>query len=188
MRGIVLAVALICWALPAAAQSLEERWTLCLACHGERGQSEAADVPSLGAQPLFYLTIQLVMFRDRLRVVDVMNEVMKGLSDNDVRSLADFIAKLPAPQPQPQPADPARMARAQALLQQHRCNICHRPDFVGQENVPRLAAQREDYLVKTLREYKANTRRGYDASMSDVMHPITDQDILDMAHYLARVK
>jgi cytochrome c553 len=188
MRGIVLAAALMCWALPAPAQSLEERQMLCLACHGERGQSETPDVPSLGAQPVFYLTIQLVMFRERLRDVEVMNEVMKGLSDNDLRSLADFMGKLPAPQPTAQPADPARMARAQTLLQQHRCNICHRPDFAGQENVPRLAAQREDYLVKTLREYKANTRRGYDASMSDVMHPITDQDILDMSHYLARAR
>jgi cytochrome c553 len=188
MRSIFLAAALMCWAPAAAAQSLEERQTLCLACHGERGQSETPDVPSLGAQPIFYLTIQLVMFRDRLRVVEVMNEVMKGLSDNDLRSLADFIAKLPVPQPDARPADPVRMGRAQVLLQQHRCNICHGPNFAGQENVPRLAAQREDYLIKTLREYKDNTRRGYDASMSDIMHPITDQDILDMAHFLARVK
>ena len=188
MRGIVFAAALMCWALPAAAQSLEERQMLCLACHGERGQSETPDVPSLGAQPVFYLTIQLVMFRERLRAVELMNEVMKGLSDNDLRSLADFIAKLPPPQPDAQPADPVRMERAQVLVQQHRCNVCHGASFAGQENVPRLAAQREDYLVKTLREYKDNTRRGYDASMADVMHPISDQDILDMAHFLARVK
>ena len=188
MRGIVFAAALMCWALPAAAQLLEERRGLCLACHGEKGQSDTPEVPSLGAQPVFFLTIQLVMFRERLRVVELMNEVMKGLSDNDLRSLADLISKLPAPQPDPRPADPVRIERAQALVLQHRCNFCHGPNFAGQENVPRLAAQREDYLVKTLREYKSNTRRGYDASMSDVMHPITDQDILDMAHFLARVK
>ena len=78
MRSIVFAAALICWALPAAGQSLEERRVLCLACHGERGQSETPEVPSLGAQPVFYLTVQLVMFRERLRVVDLMNEAMRG--------------------------------------------------------------------------------------------------------------
>jgi len=42
--------------------------------------------------------------------------------------------------------------------------------------------------VKALREYKSNTRRGYDASMADVMYPITDADILDLAHFLAQLK
>jgi hypothetical protein len=31
------------------------------------------------------------------------------------------------------------------------------------DNVPRLAGQREDYLLKSLRAYKENSRRGYDA-------------------------
>jgi cytochrome c553 len=71
---------------------------------------------------------------------------------------------------------------------QHRCNFCHNEEFSGEKNVPRLAGQREDYLVKALREYKSNTRRGYDASMADVMYPVTDADILDLAHFLARVR
>jgi len=54
--------------------------------------------------------------------------------------------------------------------------------------VPRIAAQREDYLVKTMREYKANTRRGYDATMAEVTVPLTDQDILDLAYAIARHK
>src|SRR5690349_6232572 len=33
----------------AVAQSFEERLSVCLACHGEKGQSENAEVPSLGA-------------------------------------------------------------------------------------------------------------------------------------------
>jgi cytochrome c553 len=37
-----------------------------------------------------------------------------------------------------------------------------------------------------LREYKSNTRPGYDASMADVVAPITEQDILDLAYFAAR--
>jgi len=31
-------------------------------------------------------------------------------------------------------------------------------------------------------------RRGYDASMADVVAPISDDQILDLAYYIARVK
>ena len=43
--------------------------------------------------------------------------------------------------------------------------------------MPRIANQREDYLLKSLRGYKDNSRRGYDASMSDVIEPITDEQM-----------
>jgi cytochrome c553 len=52
--------------------------------------------------------------------------------------------------------------------------------------VPRLAGQREDYLLKTLRDYKSNARRGYDATMDDVLYTLTDEDFRDLAHFLSR--
>ena len=168
--------------------TLEERLAPCLACHGERGQSATPEVPSLGAQPAFYVTIQLYMFRERMRIVEPMNAVTRGLSDDDVRGLAESISKLPPPRPADEPPDAARLERARALIQQHRCNFCHQQDFSGAQNVPRLAGQREDYLAKALREYKSNARRGYDASMADVMYPLTDADILDLAHFLAHLQ
>ena len=145
-------------------------------------------MPSLGAQPAFYVTIQLYMFRERMRVVEPMNAMTKGLGDDDLRSMADVISKLLPPLPASELPDPARLERARALIQQHRCNFCHNQDFSGEKNVPRLAGQREDYLVKTLREYKSNARRAYDASMADVMYPVTDADILDLAHFLAHLR
>ncbi|MGZ8533100.1 MAG: c-type cytochrome, partial [Candidatus Binatia bacterium] len=68
------------------------------------------------------------------------------------------------------------------------CNFCHKQDFSGEENAPRLAGQREDYLLKALREYKNNSRRAYDPSMADALHPLTDADFQDLAHYLSRLK
>jgi cytochrome c553 len=188
MRSLAVAVLVSLAALPVAAATLEERLAPCLACHGEHGRSASAAVPSLGAQPAFYVTIQLYMFRERMRIVEPMNEMTKGLSDDEVRSMAELISKLPPPLPAAEPPDPARLDRARALIQQHRCNFCHNPDFSGAQNIPRLAGQREDYLVKALREYKSNARRGYDASMADVMYPVTDADILDLAHFLAHLR
>src|SRR4029450_869051 len=165
------------WTSCASADSLQERLVPCLACHGERGQSAAPEAPSLGAQPAPYLLIQLFLFREKLRRHEIMNEAVKGFADDDLRRFADALAKLPPPAPENEATDPARMARGQALVQQYRCNVCHAPDLAGRDAVPRIAGQREDFLVKTLREYKTNQRPGYDASMGDVMQPIPDADI-----------
>jgi cytochrome c553 len=185
--GVALGYALV---TPAAAQTpnVKERLPVCLACHGANGQSQVAGVPSLGAQQAFYVTVQLLMFRERMRVVAPMNDMAKGLSDDDLRSFADVISKLPPPTPAAGPADEARVARARAAVEQNHCNVCHTPSFAGQDNVPRIAGQREDYLVKALRGYKDNSRRGYDDAMANVIAPITDAQILDLAYFIARVK
>jgi cytochrome c553 len=175
-------------ALRAHAAPLDARIAVCLACHGEKGQSALPEVPSLGAQPAAYLLIQLFLFREKLRVVDVMNAATQGLSNDDLREMSAAIAKLPPPQPAAGPADTARLDQARALSEQHRCNFCHRRDYSGEESVPRLAGQREDYLVKALREYKNNTRRAYDPAMADVLYPISDEQILELAYFLARFR
>ncbi len=187
MRGLLGAVLVVMIALPVAAASLEERLAPCLACHGEQGQSDHPEVPSLGAQPAFYVMVQLYMFRERMRTVEPMNAMTQGLTDDELRRMADVIATLPPPRPVGESGDPTRLERARALIQQHRCNFCHNPDFSGAQNVPRLADQREDYLVKALREYKNNTRRGYDAAMAEVLYAISDEQILDLAYFLARL-
>jgi len=174
--------------LIAAATTVDERLAPCLACHGEKGQSLIPEVPSLGAQPIFFLSVQLLMFRGKVRHIEPMTGMMQVWSDDDLRRAAAMLAKLPAPITSANAFDPARAEKARALIQQHRCNFCHKQDFSGEENAPRLAGQREDYLVKRLREYKNNSRRAYDAAMADVLHPLTDADFQDLAHYLSRLK
>jgi cytochrome c553 len=188
MRGPFVAMMLVCTTtLSVAAASLEERIASCLACHGENGQPAAnPEIPSLGAQMAPYTMIQLFLFREKLRRNDIMNDAVKGFSDDDLRTFSDYVSKLPAARPATEPSDTARLQRGQALIRQYRCDFCHNPDLAGRENVPRIAGQREDFLAKTMREYKANVRPGYDASMADVVQPITDAEILDLAYFAAR--
>ena len=175
-------------AFSARAATVEERAVTCFACHGEHGQSEMENTPSLGGQQAPYALIQLFMFREKLRTFEPMNEMTKSFTDDDLRVFSDFIAKLPKPAPPADAGDPARMARGLALAQQNRCNSCHNADFSGKENVPRIANQREDYLVKTLGEYKDNSRHGYDGTMADVMGAVTKEQIVDLAYFIARVR
>ncbi len=187
LRPFVLSLALLA-TLPASAQPMQERLAACLACHGESGQSQTPEVPSLGGQPAMFVTIELFMFREKQRRVEIMNDVAKGLTDDDLRQVSEFISKLPPPKPPAEAGDPGRMERGRALVQQHRCTSCHNADFSGREQMPRIAHQREDYLAKALRDYKSGARPGYDAAMAQVLYPISDAQIADLAHYLAHFR
>lgn len=183
-RHMMLILALMLAGIgPSAAQTVAERLPTCLACHGETGASETPEVPSLGGQPSMYVLIELFMFREKLRSAEPMNAMTAGLSDAELQNFADAIAKLPPPKPAGG-ADPERMGRGEALIKRHRCAFCHN-NLAGAESVPRIAAQREDYLLKTLREYKAGTRREYQPVMAEVVAPLQDADLVDLAHFLA---
>ena len=175
-------------ALPALGADVTEKLAPCLACHGAEGQSQTENVPSLGAQTPSYSLIQLFMFREKMRVAEPMNEAARELTDGELQSIADALAALPAPQPSPDPGDKARFQRARGLTEQYHCNVCHRPDFSGQQTVPRLADQREDYLLKTLREYKSGARHAYEPIMLEVLQPLDDAQLVEFAYYLARLR
>jgi cytochrome c553 len=187
LKGITAACTLMAAVFSAsAAESPDALLATCQSCHGDATRASLPGVPSLGAQPLDFLTIQLYMFREKMRAVEPMSSMLKGMKDDELKRLAASIAKSPPPAPNAEPSDAARIERARALVVQHRCNFCHNKDYSGQQNVPRLAGQREDYLLKALRDYKSNARRGYDAIMDDVLYPLNDDNFQDLAHFLSR--
>jgi len=185
-RGIALLTLALLGAHRGATETLEARVPSCLACHGEPGTSTNPEVPSLGAQRAPYIEIQLYLYRERMNRNDVMNDAMTGVRNEDLGIIAALLSRLPPPMPVMEGVDAARIDRGRTLIHQHRCDVCHNPDLSGRENVPRIAGQREDYLLKVLRGYKDNTRPGYDASMGEVLQPITEEDIRDLAYFAAR--
>ena len=84
-------------------------------------------------------------------------------------------------------APPSPTTPAQTLAKQV-CASCHGPTgTTSVANVPNLAAQREEYLAKQLREFKAHSRsdpRGV-ANMWSVAHVLTDRQIDGLARYFA---
>jgi cytochrome c553 len=188
MPAKIITAVLVMLSASAGAQSFDERLAACFACHGENGTSQTPEVPSLGGQPAGYLLIQLYVFREKLRPVPVMNEQASGFSDDDLRRFSEFIATLPSPQPVVDAANPDLTVRGKALVARHRCGSCHAPDLAGQDQLPRLAGQRQDYLIKALRAYKSNERPGYDPAMASVVAALKDEDLLVLAAYLARLR
>lgn len=138
---------------------------------------------------MFYILTQLFLFRGERRDSAPMIQVMRGKSDADMQSLADAVSKLPPP-PLPSAAtDRSRFARGASLAKKHRCLICHGPDLAGTDQVPRLANQREDYLIKALRDFKRGTRSGYgQALMPEILAPLSDAELEDLAYFIHHIR
>src|SRR6266404_995746 len=161
-RGSVAVAAIVC-AVEAgnpqpvgAAGPIQEQAESCAACHGPGGHSSMTEVPSLAGQPAYYLTLQLTLFRDEQRQSARMSPIAAALSDSDVRQLSAYFAALP-------PAEPAD----------------------GQDQMPRLAGQRDDYLLKAMKDYRVGKRAGFDGTMTEVLHGLPDRDLAALAHYLS---
>jgi cytochrome c553 len=161
-----------------------ERVQLCSTCHGEDGNSRMPNIPSLAGQPEFYLTNQLFLFREGVRNVPGMSELLRGLKDDDLVALASHFAGLEA-KASDEKVDPTLAKRGAALIEPMRCVSCHLPSFAGQDQMPRLAKQRIDYLIHSLRQFRDNTRTGADTLMSNVVIGGSDDDLAALAHYVA---
>ncbi|MEA2831412.1 MAG: hypothetical protein QOF22_2160, partial [Bradyrhizobium sp.] len=90
-----------------------------------------------------------------------------------------------APKPDDNPDLSEKGAQAAAG---RRCASCHTDTFAGTKAVARLAGQREEYLLKALRDYKSGGRSGgAGAAMADVAYPLSEEEIIALAHYLAHL-
>jgi cytochrome c553 len=170
------------WVSASLAQTVAERVAQCGACHGEDGNSRMPNIPSLAGQPEFYLTNQLFLFREGVRNVPGMSELMKGLKDDDLVALASHFAALEA-KPSEEKVDPVLVKRGEALAEPMRCASCHLPSLVGQDQMPRLARQRIDYLIHAMTQFRDDARSGADTQMNNVLRGVSDDDITALAHF-----
>jgi len=161
-----------------------QKSALCAACHGPDGNATAPGVPSIAGQPNFFTHWQLIKYRDGRRKDAQMSAPAQNLSDTDMADLAAFY-EAQRPRPRGSKTEPARVAEGRRLAALHHCTSCHRPDLSGQQQVPRLAGQDLDYLLKLLRSFKAKTATDLDGLMTMSAQPLHDEDIVNLVHFLA---
>jgi len=195
---LVLGLALLAPALPAAAQDAAQNGAVargaavaaersCGACHGERGISGTGPIPSLAGQQREYVTLQLVLFREGIRDVPAMQGPVEGLSDTQLEDLGAYFASLQAgPPPDRGRRNVGAYNNGAALGNRLRCGVCHLPNLIGQNQVPHVAGQREDYLAATLKGYRDGTRHGTDTQMNAVMQGLSDTQVDAIAHWVSQ--
>jgi cytochrome c553 len=187
MRGAAIwGLAALCGGA-ALAQPGSERLAVCGGCHGANGQSVIAGTPSLAGQPKLFIENQLVIMREGLRDVPVMKPFVADLKDTDISALATHYAALPAKaSAAPTQADKAKAGAA--LAQRLLCDTCHLPDYAGQQQVPRLAAQDEAYLVQSMKQFRDQPGPGRDTIMAATLRGLRDDELAQLAHFLAHFK
>ena len=144
----------------------------------------------LEGQPDNFVQWQLVYFRTGARNDPLMQPMAAGLSDADIRNIGAYLASLPPPKaPQDKDERPDLTEAGGVLVKANHCASCHQEGFAGRDAAPRLAGQREPYLLKALRDFKSGKRRGGGvAAMADAVYPLSDQGLQALAHYLSRLR
>ncbi len=64
------------------------------------------------------------------------------------------------------------------------CTSCHQSGFLGDSTQPRLAGQSREYLQKSMLDFRTRSR-GNNPGMTDLMLAISEQDVADIAAYVA---
>ncbi len=65
--------------------------------------------------------------------------------------------------------------------------MCHLGGFIGQNEIPRVAGQYSEYVVKQLQDFKAKRRTNDAGNMTSVAHTLSDEDIENLAQYIANL-
>jgi cytochrome c553 len=185
-----LALALACAAPLAGAQqpaAAPAAAAACTACHGPGGNATVREWPSLAGQPAVFLENQLVLIREGLRDIPSMKAVMGPLTDLEITALAKHFSAQPLT-PQPGTPDRARAAAGAAVSARMLCGTCHLPDYSGQQQVPRLAGQNEPYLLASMKQFRDHPGPGRDTIMSASLQGLNDEQLAQLAHYLAHFK
>jgi len=151
----------------------------CVPCHGDAGVSTGL-TPSLAGQDAQYFIAAMRAYKDGAREDPMMKGPATATGEPALRDIAAYYASLPPQSPRVnRPLNTAGWAE--------RCDRCHGVNGNSTDpRVPALAAQRADYLAKTLNAYRTGARTS--AAMSAMSKAVTESDVGLLAQHYSRQK
>ena len=173
-------------ALAAGAASAVDAQLLkkCTICHGDRGLSDEAAYPTIAGLPARLQMDALRAYRGGTRdcgPVVRMCKIVVGMSDDQVRELAQYFAAFPfKPADQQFKADLVAQGR---LLHEDYCAVCHGSSPADAERSI-LHGQWADYLRYALSQYRSGHRK-QPPSMRRQTEKLTDADIEALVNFYA---
>jgi cytochrome c553 len=174
--------------LPAHADdaAVEQKAQTCIACHGPYGQSTNPTTPSLAGQTSRYIYEQLRDFSAGRRQSVTMTPIAKTLSSDDMQVLGDYFGAQ-RPMSSSDAIDPAKVAQGQSTATGALCTMCHLDGLAGQNEIPRVAGQHPEYIRKQLHDFKERKRTNDGGNMTSVAATLSDDDIENLAQYIANL-
>jgi cytochrome c553 len=152
--------------------------TVCGACHGDTGVSGNPATPSLAGQDAEYLAAATQAYKAGER----KDESMKGpASEVDERAVKDIAAYYASQQPQQ-----LNVRRPLTVSEwTERCDRCHGTNGNSTDpTMPRLAAQRPDWLEQVLHAYRTGARKS--SAMAAMSALMNESDVKELSAYYAR--
>lgn len=202
--GLVLILALTAasvWAQPAAnplrAAQIAAGESIakdrCAVCHGEQGQSVAPDFPRLAGQNASYMHKQLMDFADGRRKSAVMLEKAKQLSSEQMYTLGLYYQSL---KPAVTLVADAQLAQVGQFVYDRgnphsalpACVTCHGTGARGTTELPRLAGQHPEYIIKQVKAFKSGDRANDNTIMHLIASRVSDMELQAVATYLGGLK
>jgi cytochrome c553 len=169
----------------AAGKKIAEQ--VCAACHGVDGNSPSPAFPILAAQTFRYTYLQLKDFKEGNRKDPVMSPFAANLSRQEMLDVAMYFSQQRI-KPIAFKPDPAKAELGRKKADEVLCTMCHLGGFKGQNEIPRVAGQYPEYIVKQLKEFKARTRTNDAGNMTSVAQTVSETDIDALAHYIAGIQ
>jgi cytochrome c553 len=188
LRYILIAVVL---ALPFAAQAQDaaagkKKAEACAACHGADGNSPAPTFPILAGQTQRYLYLQLKDYKEGRRKNALMSPMAANLSKQDMQDLAAWFASQKL-KPTSFVPDVAKAAKGKVVADAALCPMCHLGGFSGQNEVPRVAGQYQEYILAQLKAFQTKERTNDAGNMTAVMRGLSEDDLENLSHYIAGI-
>lgn len=165
----------------------------CAVCHGEQGQSVAPDFPRLAGQNAAYVMKQLKDFASGARTSPMMGDKAKQLNEEQMFAIGVFYQSM---RPTVTQAVDPKLAQVGEFVYERgnthtsmpACVICHGTAARGTAELPRLAGQHPDYIVRQMKAFKDRSRNNDNAIMHLVADRITEMELQAVAAYLGGLK
>ena len=197
----------------------KEKAAACVSCHGDNGNSVVSSFPKLAQQHSSYLIKQLKAFKSGTRQNPMMSSIAMGLTDEDMTDIAAYYAEqevsanqLPVLDDEDEkPAATEAKKKTdgndaiQTIIAQgsdlyrngdlprevSACIACHGPFGEGNKPAafPLLKSQHADYLIKTLTDFKNDSRSNNPENMMHMIaKKMTDEEIKAVSYRISMMK
>lgn len=178
------------------AEAGSSKVALCVACHGETGNSLVGSFPNLGGQGEAYILKQLVEIQNGTREVPTMAGMLDNMSEADLADIAAFYAS----QDRSYGAAEADLVQLGESIYRFgvprkniaACTACHAPtgNGNGPAKFPALAGQWPEYTVQQLKAFQSGERHndGDGKMMRTTALDMNEQEMQAVAAYIYGLK
>ena len=170
-----------------SAQTVDDLIQVCAGCHGEKGVPTDKTTPVIWGQKRSYILNQLYDFKIGRRKNELMSPVADSLSKADMEALATHFSNMQWPDLQQPPPPADAQSTAHEVLNSMNCRECHQDSYQGDTTRPRIAGQYEEYLFKTMTDFRNGDRKTY-MGMTALMRAVDESALKPVAAYLASLK